>query len=268
MHLYLLLAWEQQVKKFISIINSNPFLYIVGILFIFFVWYIISVSQGYGNIVFPTPIETFVSTGEILSSSYIYKCIGWTLLRLLIGYLISFAFSIILGVFAGYFEKLYTFLKPLLIVLKSAPTAAFIFLFLILVGSRFASIFIVILVSFPILYEAVVAGIKNIPNHLDEALRIDCGNFFYGFIKVRIPLALPYISVGLLSSFALAFKTSIMAEIISGDTNYGLGSAITSYRNSDPSNLAPIFGITLIAIVLISLVDIAISLIKHKFKVQ
>ena len=146
------------MKKFISIINSNPFIYIVGILFIFLVWYIISISQGYGNIVFPTPFETLASTGEILSSSYIYKCIGWTLLRLLIGYSISFGFAIILGVFAGYFEKFYTFLKPLLIVLKSAPTAAFIFLFLILVGSRFASIYIVILVSFPILYEGVVGG--------------------------------------------------------------------------------------------------------------
>lgn len=268
MNLFPHLEWEKLVKKFISIINSNPFIYFLGIAFIFLAWYIISVAQGYGNIVFPTPVETLAKTGELLSNAYIYKCIGWTILRLLIGYSISFVLAMILGVFAGYYEKFYTFLKPLIIILKSAPTAAFIFLFLILVGSRFASIFIVILVTFPILYEAAVAGIKNIPDHLNEALKIDCGNFVYGFIKVRIPLALPYISVGLLSSFALGFKTSIMAEIISGDTNYGLGSAITAFRNSDASNLSPIFAITLIAIMLISLVDIAILLIKKHFKVQ
>ncbi|MBP5694667.1 MAG: ABC transporter permease subunit [Bacilli bacterium] len=252
------------MKKFISIINSNPFIYFLGILFIFLVWFIISISQGYGNLVFPSPIETFAKTGELLTTAYIYKCIGWTILRTLIGYSISFILSFILGIFAGYFKKFYTFLNPLIVVLKSAPTAAFIFLFLIIVGSKYASIFIVILVSFTILYEATVAGIANIPDHLNDALKIDCGNFFYGFLKVRIPLAFPYLAVGLLSSFALAFKTSIMAEIISGDTNYGLGSAITSFRNSDPTNLSPIFAITLIAIILILIVDIAILILKKK----
>ena len=59
-----------------------------------------------------------------------------------------------------------------------------------------------------------------------------------------------------------------MAEIIAGDTNYGLGSAITSYRNAEPANLTPIFAITLIAIVLILLVDLLSVLIKRKISVE
>ena len=254
------------MKKFISALNSNTFFYILGIFFIFGVWYIISISQGYGNIVFPTPIETFAKTGEILSRSYIYKCIGWTLLRTLIGFGISFATAVILGIIAGRFPKFYVFLKPFIIVLKSAPTAAFIFLFLIIVGSRYASIFIVFLISFPILFESVVGGINSVSKEINDALKVDSGNKIKGFLKIKLPLAIPYIVVGLLSSLALSFKTSIMAEIIAGDTNYGLGSSITAYRSMDPTDLTPIFAVTLIAITLVLIIDISLLITKHFYQ--
>ena len=250
------------MKKFITALKSNTFIYILGVFFIVGIWYIISLSQGHGNIVFPLPHETFVKTGEILSKAYIYKCIGWTILRTLIGFGIAFASALILGLLSGRFPKVYVFLKPLVIVLKSAPTAAFIFLFLILVGSKFASIFIVILIAFPILFEAVVGGLNSISPEVNDAMRIDTGNALIAFFQVKLPLAIPYIVVGLLSSLALSFKTSIMAEIIAGDTNYGLGSAIIAYRSMDPTDLTPIFAVTLIAILLVLIVDIVTLVIK------
>lgn len=254
------------MKKFITALTSNLSLYIYGILFVLLLWYIISVSQTYGNLVFPSPFETFAKTGELLSEGYIYKCIGMTIARTLIGFGIAFASALVLGLFAGSFPKLKTFLTPLVTVLKSAPTAAFVFLFLIISGSRYASIYIVILLAFPILYESVVGGLNSITDDIRNAAKIDSGRFFETFFKVKLPLSLRYIVVGLASSFALSFKTSIMAEIVAGDTGYGLGSAITSYRNGEPANLVPIFAITLIAITIILLVDLASFLIKRYFK--
>ena len=78
-----------------------------------------------------------------------------------------------------------------------------------------------------------------------------------------MPLSLPYLLVGIESSFALSFKTCIMAEIIAGDTNYGLGSMITAFRSIVPANLTPIFSITLIAIVIVLLINL-ISAMIHK----
>lgn len=250
------------MKKFISALTSNTSLYIFGIFFVFILWYVISISQGYGNLVFPNPFDTIKETGVLLSASYIYKCIGWTILRTLIGFAIAFVGAFILGTLAGSFKQVQTFLKPLIIVLKSAPTAAFVFLFLILSGSRYAPIYIVIILAFPILYEAVVGGIGSITPEINDALKVDSGRYFQSLIRVKIPLSFRYIAVGLASSFALSFKTAIMAEIIAGDTNYGLGSAITAYRNSEPANLVPIFAITLIAILLILFVDLVSILIK------
>ena len=254
------------MKTFISILKSKTFIYTLGVIFILVLWQVISIAQGHGNLVFPTPIETFVRAGQILSKAYIYKCIGWTVLRLLIAFSISFAAALVLGILSGRFPRFYIFLKPLSIVLKSAPTAAFIFLFLIITDSKYASIYIVFLVSFPILFESVVGGLNSVGEDINNALKIDSGDKIQGFFRVKLPLAIPYIIVGLLSSFALSFKTSIMAEIIAGDTDYGLGSAITAYRSMDPTDLTPIFSVTLIAILIILFVDILTLLFKYFFK--
>ena len=172
--------------------------------------------------------------------------------------------ALILGILAGSFKKVQLFLKPLVIVLKSAPTAAFVFLFLIISGTEYAPIYIVVILAFPILYESVIGGLNSVTKEIKDALRVDSGRFFADLFRVRLPLSLRYIVVGLASSFALSFKTSIMAEIIAGNTNYGLGSAIVAYRNMEPANLTPIFAITLIAVIIILLVDLISVLIKHK----
>lgn len=254
------------MKKFITALTSNVSLYIYGIFFVFVLWFFISLSQGSGNLVFPNPIETLKQTGQLLSKSTIYIALGWTLLRTFIGFAIAFVSALIIGILSGTFKKIQLFLKPLMVVLKSAPTAAFVFLFLILSGSRYAPIYIVILLAFPILYESVVGGLNSIPDDINDALKVDSGQFFYPLFKVKIPLSFRFIAVGLASSFALSFKTSIMAEIITGDTNYGLGSMINAYRNSEPANLTPIFAITLIAIIIILLVDLLSTLIKTKLE--
>lgn len=228
----------------------------------------ISLSQGAGNLVFPNPIETFAYLGKLLSKPAIYISIGWTLLRTLIGFTAAFLGALVLGVISGSFKKFQLFLKPMMIVLKSAPTAAFVFLFLILSGSRYAPIYIVTLLAFPILYEAVVGGLNSISDEINDALKVDSGRFFKSLFVIKIPLSMRFIAVGLASSFALSFKTSIMAEIIAGDTNYGLGSMITAYRHSEPANLTPIFAITFIAIVIILIVDLVSLLIKSKIQID
>ena len=253
------------MKKFTGVLKNNTSIYIYGIFFAFIVWYIISISQGYGNLIFPGPIETVKKLGEILGSKTIYISILWTMLRTLIGFISAFILALILGISIGSFKKTQVFFKPLITILKSAPTAAFVFLFLILSGSRYAPIYIVFILSFPILYEAMVGGLNNIDKEVIDAVKLDGGDNLTIFFNVKLPLSIPYLFVGVLSSFALSLKTAIMAEIIAGDTNYGLGSMITAYRNLEPANLTPIFSITLVAIIIIIVIDLVASrLLKLK----
>ena len=251
------------MKKFIL---SNTTLYIFGIFLVFVIWYLISLSQGQGNLIFPDPLTVFKTYFSMLGKPNTYIRIGWTLLRTLEGFGIAFLLAIILGTIAGLIKKIQVILKPLLIVFKSAPTAAFVFLFLVLFGGKYAPIYVVTLLAFPILYESIIAGFNNIPSEIEDALKVDSNGRMQGILKVKLPLCIPYIMVGLASSFALSLKTEIMAEIITGGTHMGLGTAIYAYRIIDPTDLSPIFAITLIAITIILIVDLCGYLIRKRFQ--
>lgn len=246
--------------------TSNPLFYTLGVVFVFVVWFLASLSMGPGNLIFPTPIDTFARLGELLGQPYTYECIGMSLLRTAEGFLISLALALLLGSLAGEIKPLQAFFKPLVLVLKSAPTAAFVFLFLFLSGSTRAPIWIVVLLAFPILYESVVSGFNAVPQEFIWAAQVDQASRAATAIKIKAPLAIPYIVLGLVNSFALSFKTEIMAEIVTGSTNAGLGGAIRSYRNLDPSDLTPIFAIVFIAIVLVLLFDLLSIGIKKALK--
>ena len=254
------------MKKFIT---NKYVLTILGCLLFLAIWIIISLAVHDTKMIFPDPLSTFKEAGNILSNSYVYKCIGWTMLRMIIGFSISFALALIFGSLAGHFSSLRTLFKPIIVVLKSIPTAALVFLFLIVSGARYAPIYIVILISFPILYESISAGIANVPKEIIDASKVDGGKGFKTILRVRLPLALPYVLVGLASSFALSFKIEIMAEIITGDTRNGLGAAINMAQKNDPSNMVPIFAYSLIAIVFILLVtiieDVAAKFVKKYY---
>lgn len=250
------------MKRFIT---SNAFLYTAGLVFVFFLWLLISASRGEGNLVFPSPASTFSALGTMLQDGYIYQCLGMSLLRTLEGFGISFALAFIIGSLAGEIAPLQRFFKPLILVFKSAPTAALVFLFLVLSGSSKAPVWIVGILAFPILYEAFVAGINAVPQEIKWASKVDSARFFSTVIKIKVPLALPYVLLGVLSSFALSFKTEIMAELVSGSTSPGLGGAIRMYRNEDPSNLSPIFAIAVLAITLVLFVDLLIFVLKKIF---
>lgn len=252
------------MKKFIS---SNYVAITLGILFIFALWSIISVSDGSGNFIFPNPVDTFKALGHLLTREYTYISILYTLGKTALGFVIALVLALILGSFAGIFKKSQPFFKPLIIVLKCVPTAAFVYLFLAKIGSSFAPMYIVILLAFPILYDSVVGGMNNIDNDILEAMRLDSKpHSIYPIFKVRIPLAMPYILIGMASSFALSLKTEIMAEIITGNTNEGLGSMISFYRNDNPTDLSPIFAIAVIAIILILIVSFFAYLIEKKVR--
>ena len=251
------------MKKFIT---NNITLYTLGIVLVFVVWFLISLSQGQGNLIFPDPLRVFKTLIEMLGNGNTYQRIGWTMLRTLEGFGIALAGAILLGLLGGAVKPIQVVLRPTMIVFKSAPTAAFVFLFFVLFGGQHAPIFVVSLLALPILYESIVAGFNNIPTEIEDSLKVDSGKNIRGLLKVKIPIAMPFFMVGLASSFALSLKTEIMAEIITGSTNMGLGTAIHAYRIIDAGDLTPIFAIALIAIIIILIVDLIGFFVRKKFQ--
>lgn len=253
------------MKKYIS---NKVVLFALGIIFVIGLWFLISLLFDKNGVIFPSPILTFKQFGILLTERYTYSCLGYTFLRMILGFLISFIAALILGTFAGNHQILYDFLKPLIVFIKSVPTVALVFLFIVLIAPKDAPIFIVSIVCFPIIYESVVGGIKHVDKSIIESAQVDGGNYLKTTLYIKLPLAVPYIVVGMLSSFALAFKIEIMAEVITGATKNGLGSVIHYVQSEDPTNMVTIFAYALFAIIIMLIVSLLETIITKRLKKQ
>ena len=198
-----------------------------------------------------------------MSKKSTYISILYSLYKMLIGYVVSILLALIIGTIAGLYKKVYVLLSPLMTTLKAIPTASLLFLFIVLAGFDNSPIYVVILVSFPILYESIVGGIVNIPSNINDAISLDGGNNIKNTLKIKLPLATNYILVGIASSFSLAFKVEIMSEVLSGSTSYGIGSSIKLSQITS-TNMTPIFAWTIIAVLLMLIFDYLAKIIKNK----
>ena len=89
-------------------------------------------------------------------------------------------------------------------------------------------------------------------------------SYIKGAVFVKFPLAIPYIIVGIVSSFALSFKIEIMAEVITGSTKNGLGSSINyAYSQAEMPN---VFAYSLLVIIFMLLVTLLEDVIRQLMK--
>lgn len=239
---------------------------LLGIIIFILGWVVISAIVDENVMIFPDPVSTIRETFVLLGKPYVYKCMGYSVLRTLIGFAISFVCALVLGVIAGTLPNAKHVMSPIFSVMKSIPTASLVFLFLVIAGARNAPIAMVILISMPIIYEAVVRGFENVDRTLIDASRIDGANLLTRILKVQLPSIIPYILVGIASSFSLSFKIEIMAEVISGSTTNGLGSAILACQRTDPTNMVPIFAYSLVAIIIVGLISLVFMPFESKVK--
>ncbi len=242
-----------------------PIWTIIGIGAFIFLWWLISYFVN--SSLFPGPEIVFPQFTSYLGKSDTYSAIGGTLLRLLISIALGFLFGMLLGIFGGLNESFRSFMKPFITVFRTIPTAAVVFIIIALLKPMFAPVIIVFLITFPILYESVVSGMTNIDKSIIDALRIDGTHKAKAVFKIYLPLSESYILLGLVSSVGLGMKVAIMSEILAGsDSAYGLGKLIRDA--STIADMTSVLAYSLIAIVIIGIIDIGMYFLKKKYKKQ
>ena len=254
------------MKKFIT---NKITLTVLGIVLFFGLWYLIFILAGSKNTVFPDPISVVQEAMTYFAKPYLYKCIFGSLYRMLIGFLSAALLGIVVGMIVGNKITIKYVLNPTITALKAVPTAALVYLLLVLTGFKNAPIYIVMVIVFPMVYEATVSGYQNIDKDVLMAMRVDSANKVYNNFVIKFPLSLPYILVGLTSSFALSLKIEIMAEVITSSSDvYGLGRAISVSFLSQENGLIPTFAYAFIAILLMLIFDLLIYIVKKVFKIK
>ncbi len=254
------------MKKYII---NRYFLTFLGIIIFFLLWYLIFILAGSSIYIFPDPLTVVKKSFELFGRPYLYKCIWGSLYRMLIGFVGGSVLAIALGMIVGNYTKIKYVFNPTMIALRSIPTAALVFLLLVLAGFDNASIYIVAIIVFPMVYEATVSGYQNIDQNIIMAMRVDSANPLRNNFVIKLPLSMPYIAVGLTTSFALSFKIEIMAETLtSSSKSYGLGRAISVAFANQYDGLVSTFAYAFVAILVMLIVSLLIWIIKKVFKIK
>ena len=266
---------SKKLKSFIPLI--------LGIIAIIGVWYILAyILKSQENYGIPYPHDTFVLSLKMLfskdpdgiySATSTWTGIGYTLLRLIIGYSISFVLGGILGTLSALYKPLGSFFRPSVGLFKTIPTVGvtmILFSLTLAIDHKYLGwipIFLVIVVAFPLLFEAFKAGIENEEKEVLDALNLETGiRSPYAVFGVLLPDAFPYIRLGMAQTIGLSFKVLIMSEVLtSSNKTLGLGSLIAQSRSQTyDGGLTEIPAYVLIALLLMVIIDIPYLFIKRK----
>lgn len=179
----------------------------------------------------PGPISVFKAIIRLTSEGVLIPDILVSLKRFGIGYFIALVAALPLGLLLGWFTTAMKISNSVLQILRPiSPMAWFPFVVLWFgIGDAPAIAIIAIAAFFPVLFSTVSAIGKIDETYLKVAQNFEMPQFQF-FYKMAIPLAFPYIMVGVRLAIGTAWIFLVAGEMVGAQS--GLGYLIIDGRNN------------------------------------
>lgn len=180
--------------------------------------------------ILPTPsaIAAVFPSPEIATIGEHY---AYTLIELISGYAIGASIGLVLAAVITQFPFVEKVITPYILLLVTTPMLALVPLLILNFGFGFAPrIIAVALASGPMVMINAATGFRRV-DRMKIALARSCGaSTLQIFTKIRIPMAMPMVIVGLMIGAIFGMITAVGAEMSGG--GFGLGSRLTTYSST------------------------------------
>jgi NitT/TauT family transport system permease protein len=212
--------------------------------------------------VFKVPSFIMPAPSAILAEGWEwrYRFIGhtWvTLYETLGGFALSIAIGVPLAVLIVYSPGLRNALYPLIVLTQSVPKIAIAPVLLLVLGAgEIPKVVVAFLVAFFPVVVDTATGLAATPPELLDLSRSYRASAFKTFLKVRLPMALPFVFAGAKVAITLSVIGAVVGEFVGSDK--GLGYVIlsaTSYWKTELAFSSMIL-LSLMAIVLFAAVEL------------
>ncbi|MBZ2175281.1 ABC transporter permease subunit [Schnuerera sp. xch1] len=217
------------------------------------------------EVIFPTIKSTFISLIDIVKNSDFLNIIISSLLRSLIGFLISLFLAIITGILSSVSKIIYNLMMPILNFLSSVPTMAIIILALIWLDSEYAPMFIGFIMVFPILYETVLKGILSVNSKIITMAQLYNVGKITVIKDIYIPSILLNLSLVFTSSLGINLKMVIAGEALS-QPRFAIGSSLQLQKMY--LNTSGVFAWIIIILLISKIFKFIVELIKRNLKIN
>lgn len=200
------------MKRFMQ--NSPKFL---SMFFFFIIWEGVALYID-NSLLFPRVSEIFLSLKNLVASGDFILILWNTLSRFFISIVFSLILAIIFSVASYRYEVIGFLLFPFIIFLRAVPTIAIIIVVLIWSSVERVPIVVGMLILFPILYESILGGIKNVDKNLLKMSKVFKVPTKRVVRDIYIPSIYYSISSNIPSYMGLTFKVIIAGEVLSQES--------------------------------------------------
>jgi len=188
--------------------------------------------------------------------------LGYTLIELFSGFAIGASIGLVLAAVITQFPYAEKIISPYILILVTTPMLALVPLLILWFGFGFTPrIIAVALASGPMVMINAATGFRRVDAAKIALARSYGATTLQIFWKIRAPMALPVILVGLMIGAIFGLLTAVGAEMVGG--GFGLGNQLTTY--SSMINMPEFFAVIVILSTLGILIYVFFFLVGKKW---
>jgi len=253
-------------KKIVNkIINKDTLSLFIFISVFIALWQLVYISEILPKLSLPSPLAVGQTIIELLFDFTLVKGTAFTLWRLFLGFILSLAIGLIIGLLMIKFQQFGKTMSSFAVGLQSFPSIAWIPFAILLIGfNDFGILFVVVMSSVFSVMLSTYSGLRNVPPIYIRAAKNMGAKGFSLFRYVLIPAATPTLIMGMRQAWSFAWHALIGAEMLI-TTLVGLGYILSVGREF--SNMSQIIA-TMIVIFTIGLIFDRVVFVKIEEKIR
>ncbi|AZO93387.1 ABC transporter permease [Halocella sp. SP3-1] len=201
-----------------------------GVLAVLLLWG--GLSSRFPSLILPSPLETAQALIELLESGILVTFILITVKRTMIGYTGAIIAGLVFAFFLRYSKFWRLFFRPLITIMQTIPPVVWLVLAVIWFGiaDDLTPIFLIFIVSFPVVFINIYHGLGNIDYGLVEMARFYHCSRKQIFFDIYLPSLLPHLMSAISIGLAFAWKSTVFAEFVGSSS--GIGFALSVANNN------------------------------------
>ena len=208
------------------------------------------------------PLPSAIAAALVTDFHFIWPHLLDTLVELVVGFAIGATIGLLLAAVITQFPFAEKIVAPYILMLVTTPMLALVPLLILRFGFGYEPrIIAVALASGPMVMINSATGFRRVDLAKIALARSFGASTFQIFLKIRIPMALPMIIVGLMIGAIFGLLTAVGAEMVGG--GFGLGNRLTTF--SSMIKMPQFFAVILILSALGILIYVTFFLIGKKW---
>jgi NitT/TauT family transport system permease protein len=197
-------------------------------LFWLVIWQLGSLWMG-RPLLLPGPLPVLQRLGELIITASFWQITANSLGRIGLGFSSGLLIGLLMALLTSWSKIANALLSPVLKAILAAPVVSFSILLIVWFSNNVVPVYIVFLMVMPVVWENFSAGIRATDGQLLEMARLFKLPFSKKLRRIYLPSIMPYFLAAATSTFRLAWKSGIAAEVISSP-RWAIGRALQEGR--------------------------------------